>query len=198
MLFTHAVVGLLVGTAAAAAWPAAAGPALAGATLGSLLPDADVAFEHRRTLHFPSLAPAAAAAAIAVAAVAPGAVSVAIAAGCLAAALHARMDLLGGGLALRQWREREERAVYDHVRGRWLPARHLVHEGSTADLAVCLLAALPLLARWDGPARAGLVGLLLAGAVYSRLRRRIAALVPEEYHTMAAFVRASLWRTRRR
>ncbi len=177
MATTHAFVALAaVAPVAYAAPPELATPLAAGAILGGLAPDLDVAVEHRRTLHFPLLGSLPAATAIAVALIATTHLSVALAAFAVGAWLHAASDAIGGGPEFDPWTNPTERAVYDHLRGRWIrPRRWIRYDGAPEDAAAALLLAVPVLfvfdARW-------IRGLAVAGIVvsvgYALLRRRVA------------------------
>jgi hypothetical protein len=95
------------------------------------------------------------------------------------AAIHCRMDIYGGGLELRPWEATSDRAVYDHVSGRWIPPRRLVaYDGSKGDLGIALVFAAPLLALVEGPFVALVAGAVAVGTAYVLLRRRLAALAP--------------------
>jgi len=180
MLPTHVLAGLALATSLVALAPPEVAPAaLVGAVLGSVLPDLDLYAGHRRTLHFPTGYVLAAGAA-GLAAVLVPTPPLAFAAFLLgAAALHCRMDRYGGGLELRPWEGRSERAVYDHVRGHWRrPKRWIAYDGAPGDLAVSALLALPLLFVHGTPWRVLVSGTLVVAVTYALLRRRLANLAP--------------------
>lgn len=146
MATTHALAGLLVGAIAATVAPELALPALAGGFAGGLAPDLDLYVGHRRLLHYPVAGWAVAAPAVGVAALWPGPWTVGVAVFVVAAVLHAASDVLGGGLELRPWEARSERAVYDHVRGRWIRPRRLVrYDGAPEDALLAWTLAIPTL-----------------------------------------------------
>ncbi len=177
MLPTHAVVGLALVAPLSYVAPDLAPVALAAALAGSVFPDLDMYAGHRRTLHYPTVYTLAALPALLAAALVPHATVVAIAAFLAGAAVHCRMDRYGGGLELRPWEESSERAVYDHVRGRWRrPKRWIRYDGSPGDLLLLVALAVPLLVVLDGPFRAIVVAALVVGVVYVGLRRRLASL----------------------
>ncbi|WP_247731168.1 metal-dependent hydrolase [Halovivax limisalsi] len=177
MATTHGFVALAVVAPVAVVAPDLATPLAVGAILGGLAPDLDVAFVHRRTLHFPLLGaiPAAAGAALALAVATPA--TAGVAAFVVGAWTHAASDWIGGGPEFDPWTNPTERAVYDHVRDRWLrPRRWVRYDGAPEDAALAIALGLGSLvvfeARW-------IEGLILAGitvsAGYALLRRRIAA-----------------------
>jgi hypothetical protein len=193
MLPTHAIAGLAIAAPLLALAPDHATVALAGGLVGGVLPDLDLYSGHRRTLHYPTGYALAAAPAVVGAAVLRTPLLVALAFVLLGAALHCRMDRYGGGLELRPWEGTSERAVYDHVRGRWrTPKRWIQYDGSPADVALMALVGVPLLVVLDGPFRwVGAVA-LITGTAYSLLRRRLATLAPKVFGTvpepLAAYV----------
>ncbi|WP_290811162.1 metal-dependent hydrolase [Halovivax sp.] len=179
MATTHGFAALALVAPVAYAAPELATPLAAGAILGGLVPDLDVAFEHRRTLHFPVAGAILAAAAIAAAIVVTTPLSVAVAAFGVGAWLHAASDAIGGGPSFDPWRNPIDRAVYDHVRGRWLrPRRWIRYDGAPEDAAAAVLLAVPAFAVFESRR---IRWLILAGVAvsiaYALGRRRIAAWV---------------------
>lgn len=182
MLPTHALVGLALATPLALYAPELAPAALFGALIGGILPDLDLYWGHRKTLHFPTLYPITTVP-VAIAAYAwTSPATVAAAFVLVAAAAHCRMDVLGGGLELRPWEGTSDRAVYDHVRGGWRPPRRLVaYDGSPGDLALSAGLGIPLVFLLDG-AFAFVAGAALGiAATYVLLRRRLAELAPRVF-----------------
>lgn len=180
MATTHAFAGLAVVAPLAYAAPEFASPLAVGAGLGGLAPDADLPFDHRRTLHFPVLGVLSAALGAGLALAAPSSATVALAAFLVAAWLHAATDVLGGGLEIDPWTNPTQRAVYDHRRGTWLrPRRWIRYDGAPEDAALAVVLAAPALAVFEGAlATAVLVGVVVS-LVYALLRRRVAEWAPE-------------------
>jgi hypothetical protein len=179
MLPTHALVGMALALPIALFAPELAPAALLGGFVGGILPDLDLYSGHRKTLHFPTLYPLGAAPAILVALARPTPVAVAAAFVLVGAAIHCRMDIYGGGLELRPWEATSDRAVYDHVAGRWLsPRRFVAYDGSKGDLGIALVVAAPLMALVEGAFVALVAGAVAVGIAYVLLRRRLAALAP--------------------
>jgi len=193
MATTHALVGAAIAAAAATALPETAPVALAAAVAGSVFPDLDLYAGHRRTLHYPAYYWAAVAVALVVAALSPAPVAVAAVLFLLGAAVHSVMDAFGGGLELRPWEGNSERAVYDHLNGRWLPPRRWVpYDGAPEDLLLAgLLSAPAFLVFGDEPlVRAGLIGVLAVSATWVVLRRRVASVSERLAALLPASVRA--------
>ena len=179
MVTTHALVGMLLAVPVALLAPDLAPTALLAGALGGVAPDLDLYAGHRRTLHYPVYGSAAAAVALAAAALAPAPPTAFIAVFLSAAAVHARMDVLGGGLELRPWLGTSEQAVYDHFRGRWRrPYRVVRYDGAPEDLFLAAVVATPVAAVHGGtPYVTPAVGLLLGvSTLYAVLRKPLAGL----------------------
>ncbi|GAB7092186.1 hypothetical protein JCM18237_24570 [Halorubrum luteum] len=174
MLPTHVLVGLAVAAPVAVAVPELATPILVGALVGSVLPDVDVAAIHRRTFHYPTGYVLAAVPAAALAIAVPTAEAVVLASTLVAAALHCRMDRYGGSHELRPWERKSDRAVYDHVQGRWLDARRWTrYDGAPEDLLVATVAGSVALVGLVEPFRTLAAIALVVGVVYAGFRRRL-------------------------
>lgn len=179
MLPTHAVVGLAIAAPLVRFAPELAPAALAGGVVGGVFPDLDMYAGHRKTFHFPTLFVVAALPTALLAVFVPQPVVVAAAFFLLGAAVHCQMDRFGGGLELRPWEGTSDRAVYDHVRGRWRrPKRWIPYDGSPHDLVLLSAVSLPLLVVLDGAFRVVVALALAIGAVYVALRRRLANIAP--------------------
>lgn len=178
MLPTHVLAGLAIALPIATIAPELAPAAFAGAAAGSVLPDLDMYAGHRRTLHFPVYyLPLAGGAAILALAV-PMAATVGLAFLFAGAALHCRMDELGGSLELRPWAERSERGVYDHYNDEWrAPRRMIQYDGSPGDLAMTGVLALPLLVLTGEPVNWLVIAALVVGITYAVLRKWLADVV---------------------
>lgn len=179
MLPTHAIVGLAIATPLAFITPEFTTAASTGALIGSVLPDLDMYAGHRRTLHYPTAYLLFALPAILLAVWVSTPVTVSIALFLVAAAVHCQMDRFGGGLELRPWEENSDRAVYDHVKGRWRrPRRVIRYDGAPEDFALALLFGIPLLVVLSSPFQWIVLCLLVIGGTYAVLRRRLAAIAP--------------------
>jgi hypothetical protein len=179
MLPTHAVVGLALAAPIAVLAPEFATVALTGGLVGGVLPDLDLYAGHRRSLHYPTGYTLVAIVASIGAAILRMPVLVALALLFVGAAAHCRMDRYGGGLELRPWEGTSEKAVYDHVRGRWrAPKRWIRYDGAPEDIALMGLVGVPLVVILTSPFRWAVVAALLIGCTYGLLRRRLAELAP--------------------
>lgn len=172
MLPTHLLMGLLLALPVAIVAPEFAGPALLGGAVGGIFPDFDMYAGHRKTLHFPVSYAALSGVAGLLAIAAPSTATVALASGSAAAAVHCLADVFGGGLELRPWEATSDRAVYDHVRGRWIaPRRWIRYDGAPEDLLLSAVVALPLLVALDRPVTWGIGAALAVAVVYAAVRR---------------------------
>jgi hypothetical protein len=172
---THAAMGLALVTPLLWLAPEFATVGALAAVAGGFLPDLDVLVgTHRRTLHFPVLGwPVVAVAAVA-ALLATGPWTVAALSLALAATAHASIDVLGAGTELRPWRATEDRAIYVHPLGRWLEARRYVpYDGSPLDLVLTVVFALPGMLLFDGLVRRVAIAIVVAGALYAIVRKRL-------------------------
>lgn len=193
MATTHALVGAAIAAATATAFPETAPVALAAAVAGSVFPDLDLYAGHRRTLHYPGYYWVAVAAALVVAAVAPGPPAVAAVLFLLGAAVHSVMDAFGGGLELRPWEGNSDRAVYDHLNGRWLPPKRWVpYDGSPEDLLLAGVLSAPAFLAFGGEplVRSSLVGILVVSAAWVAIRRRVATVSERLAASLPACLRA--------
>ena len=176
MATTHALAGVLIGLGVLAAVPEAGAPVLLAGALGGAFPDLDVLAVHRRTLHFPLGYAVLSALATATALFGPAAVAtpvaVAVAVFFAAAAVHTASDVFGGGLELRPWEATSDRALYDHLRGRWRPPRRWIrYDGAPEDFMLALALGLPSFAALDGPARLAVAALVVVSGLYAMFRR---------------------------
>ncbi len=179
MLPTHALVGLAIASPLAAYAPELAPFALVGGLVGGVLPDLDMYAGHRKRLHFPTVYPVLAVPATFLAVTVTTPWTVALSLIFVAAAVHCRMDVYGGGLELRPWEATSERAVYDHVDGTWHePRRVVAYDGSPGDLVLSAVVGLPLYVALDGLFAAVVVAALVVAAAYTVLRRPLAAAAP--------------------
>lgn len=179
MATTHAAVGIALAATLVPTVPALAPVAAVGAAVGGVLPDLDVCWTHRRTLHYPVLSWAAALPALVVTAAMPGPATVAVASFLCGAALHATSDALAGGSEPRPWERTTDDAVYCHLLGRWLRARRWVgYAGSPGDLALLVAFAVPGLWRFDGALRWVLALGVVGSAIFALRRMRQAGDLP--------------------
>lgn len=183
MTTTHAAMGASAATLLVPVAPEWAPIAALAAVAGGVFPDLDVLFDHRKTLHYHDYYWIAAALAAALAVVRPSVWTVGAAAFLAAAGLHSLSDLAGGGLALRPWITDDDRGVYAHRRGEWLPPRRWIrYDGAPEDLlATVVFGVVPYLV-FDGPIRALLVAGVAVGTVYTLLRKRL----PDLYESYVA------------
>ncbi|MFC6952352.1 metal-dependent hydrolase [Halorubellus litoreus] len=174
---THALAGAFLGAAIAVVAPEFAAVVVVAAVAGSVAPDLDIYHGHRRTLHYPVYGWLVAAPAVALAMAVPSAWTVGAATFLAAAALHAGMDVFGGGLELRPWEAGSERAVYSHYHGAWLEPRRLVpYDGSPHDLGLAGAFAVVPATTLPEPVPAFVAAVLAVSVAYVALRKRLAAL----------------------
>lgn len=179
MLPTHVLAGMGLALPLWAVSPGFAPVGFVAGFLGGLLPDLDMYFGHRRTLHYPVYYSVLAVAAVLVALAVPSTVTVALAFLLAGAALHSVSDVFGAGLELRPWEGNSDRAVYSHYHSTWVRPRRLVrYDGAPEDLLLSGLFAVPLYLVVDGWLRWLVVGTIGVALGYSLLRRPLAVLAP--------------------
>lgn len=193
MATTHALVGGVIAAVTVMVLPETAPVALGAAVAGSVFPDLDLYAGHRRTLHYPAYYWVAVAVALVVASLSPTPFAVAAVLFLLGAAVHSVMDAFGGGLELRPWEGNSDRAVYDHLNGRWIaPKRWVPYDGSPEDLVLAgVLSAPAFVVFGEEPlARAGLLGVLAVSLAWVLLRRRVAEVSERLVAVLPSNVRA--------
>ena len=177
MATTHLLAGVAVAAGVALVAPEFASLAFVAGAFGGLIPDLDLYAGHRKTLHFPVYYPVAALGAALGAAVTPSPWTVGLAVGLAAAALHSVMDVAGGGLELRPWLARSERAVYDHYRDRWIrPRRWIRYDGAPEDLALAFVLGAPGYVVFGTPLDALVLGVLGISTIYVAIRKPLVAI----------------------
>ncbi|WP_341539000.1 hypothetical protein [Natrarchaeobius chitinivorans] len=84
-------------------------------------------------------------------------------------------DVASCGLGARPWENPPgDRAVFDHVRGRWIPPRRWIpYDGSPADLLVDGALAIPLIVFLEGSWHRLTVALLVVSIGYTITRKRL-------------------------
>ncbi|SFB79170.1 hypothetical protein SAMN05444422_10231 [Halobiforma haloterrestris] len=175
MATTHVFVALVAVAPFAVVAPEFALPLSIGAVLGGLAPDLDVLFDHRRTLHFPVAGFPSALVAGAIALETRSPTAVGLAAFALGAWLHAGSDAIGAGPELDPWNNSSDRAVYDHVRGRWIrPRRWIRYDGAPEDAGLAVSLGVASLFVFDGWMTPVVVAGVAISLCYALFRRRIA------------------------
>lgn len=192
MVFTHVLLGVLVG--AVVAQTTGFGPfvMVVSGGIGGLVPDIDMLLVHRKTTHFPVLYSLFAGGVLGLYAVTGIDVLLLVAVGLAAAALHSVMDVLGGGKEMRPWRETDDRAVYNHVTREWISPLRLFYDGSGPDLVLAVVSG--ILALWLLPDPYGVyvTALVVLATAYAVLRRVITRQIPEDYSTFSSFIQQKL------
>ncbi|MFP8890914.1 metal-dependent hydrolase [Natrialbaceae archaeon A-CW2] len=180
MATTHVFLGLALVAPVAYAVPELAAPLAVGAIIGGLAPDFDLVFIHRRTFHFPLVGGVLTVPMLAVALLVPSALTAFLAAFALTAWVHAVSDAAGGGPEMDPWTNPTDRAVYDHVRGRWVrPRRWIRYDGAPEDAVLAVsLAVVPLIV-FDGLLRTLILTLVVVSVIYALLRRRLVEWTPD-------------------
>lgn len=168
---------------------------LVAVAVGGLLPDLDLVAEHRKTLHFPWLAPLAALGMAVLAGATGSNATWLVALGIASAGLHAQTDVLAGSPEPEPWNPTNERAVYNHCLGHWhRPRRYVRYSGAPEDwLCGGVFAVLAIAAPATTPLTDDLVLALVAIAgCYVLVRRRIGAVAIAIVSTLPTSLRRIL------
>lgn len=172
MATTHVLAGVALAAAALVVAPEHTTVAVVAGAVGGMFPDLDIYAGHRKTLHYPVCFPVAAVPALGMAVVVPTELMVAAAFFLAAAGAHSAMDALGGGLELRPWLATSERAVYDHVRGRWIaPRRWVRYDGAPEDLALAGVFGMFAASAFGGLVAQFVLAVLVGSLAYAFVRK---------------------------
>ncbi|WP_128226402.1 metal-dependent hydrolase [Halobacteriaceae bacterium SHR40] len=192
MLPTHALVGMVLALPFALLAPEFATQALLAGFVGGILPDLDLYSGHRKSLHYPVYYSLSTVPAVLAAFVVPGPVTIAAAVLLLGASVHCLADSLGGGLELRPWEGRSNRAVYNHYSDRWIhPRRWVRYDGAPEDFIASAVLGGFLFTVVDGPFQVIVALAVLVAGTYTVVRRvlptiatAIVALLPPPVHPL--------------
>jgi hypothetical protein len=152
---------------------------MAVAFFGGLVPDLDIASDHRKSLHFPVFLPAGAVVLGGAYAVVGAPTVLLLTVGVASAGVHSLTDILAGGVGPEPWKRTSDRAVYNHALGAWHAPRRLVrYSGAPEDFGLCAAVAFPvvLAPQTGATADAALVATLLASGLYALSRRRLSEI----------------------
>lgn len=192
MIFTHILVGALLGTGVALLYPDLLSIAVAAGFIGGGFPDLDMLFTHRRTLHFPILYSIATIALAGILLIWPMAITIGGFCFILSAAIHSLTDVLGGGKEMRPWRKTDDRAVYNHVTRTWIEPWRVFYDGSVVDLILTAVLAVVLIVVLPTQYNT-IIGIILGcGIVYTALRRWITRRISDDHQTFSRYIQHKL------
>jgi hypothetical protein len=191
MIFTHIMVGVLVG-AVVSLFSSNPVVLVAAGAIGGSVPDLDMLWTHRKTLHFPVGFSLASVLLGLVYVLSNSASVLVLATGVVAAALHSLMDILGGGKEMRPWEETDDRAAFNHVTGEWIAARRIFYDGSVPDLAIATVSGVAVVRILPSAFTSPIVLVVGLAVVYTLLRRYITERIPAEYATFSSYIQAKL------
>lgn len=182
MAVTHALMGLLLGISSSLFWPEMIFYAAIGGLAGGIFPDLDLAFNHRKTFHFPVIFSIVTLLTGIFTLFNPTAVAIAAFYFFLSAAVHSWIDMFGGGLEARPWIPSDDRGVYSHTLGKWFkPRRWIRYDGSPEDFVLSSVIAVPCYLFYTGILQDLILLMLLVGGTYSLLRKKIVDWAPERF-----------------
>lgn len=188
MAFTHILVGILLSAGISQLAGLSVTPFMIAGAVGGLFPDIDLLFTHRKTFHYPFIFPILTIISVAIYAVVQLETLLFLTAFMAAAAAHSAMDVLGGGKEMRPWRETDDRAVYDHLRQRWVKPLRLFYDGSLPDLILAIISAVGILYAVSSGADVIISLLVVLAIIYTLLRRVVTQWIPEDYATFSSYI----------
>lgn len=181
MVTTHAFLGLAVASSMVLIAPEFSAAAAVGAIAGGVFPDLDLLFKHRRTFHFPTYYSVLSLLSLPIILLFTSDLTVLGFFFLLSASLHSISDVIGGGLELKPWEGKSDRAVYLHYRGRWLkPRRWIRYDGAPEDFVLASVLALPSFYLYGGVVRNVVVLGVLLSLFYTLLRKKMVEIAPEK------------------
>ncbi len=182
MAVTHALIGLLLAISSAWIWPEMIFYAALGGFIGGIFPDLDLAFNHRKTFHFPVIFSIVTLVAGTATLFNPSNLTIAVFYFFLSATIHSWIDIFGGGLEARPWIPSDDRGVYSHTLGKWFePRRWIRYDGSPEDLVLSTAIAVPCYLFYSGLFQDIVVLTVLTGGIYTLLRKKIVDWAPERF-----------------
>lgn len=191
MVFTHVLVGVMLGGVLSVLTPADPFGLVVAGGVGGFFPDIDMLLVHRKTTHFPIIYTGIAILIGSVYLLLGDPAVLVAAVGVSAAALHSLGDTLGGGKEMRPWRETDDRAVFNHVTGRWITPRRLFYDGSAPDLLVAISSGIVALLALPSNFGSFVAIVVALSVVYTAIRRTITRWIPEQYPTFSGYIQAT-------
>lgn len=188
MIFTHILIGVLLATGAAQLSTLPTSYFLILGALGGILPDVDMLFIHRKTLHYPVMFSALTIVLILVYPFIQSELLLMLIAVTSAAAVHCLMDTLGGGKEMRPWLEADERAVYNHFHQRWIEPLRIFYDGSLPDLLISVGSAVAILSVVSAEFNLWIIALVVLAVIYTLFRRIVTRWIPAEYKTFSSYI----------
>lgn len=188
MVFTHILVGILIGAVVSVFSPEVSTLAVYAGAIGGGFPDLDMALTHRKTFHYPVVFSIAAAGLVLLTLLYTNPAVMFIFVLVLAAATHCLMDILGGGKEMRPWREIDDRAVYNHISGNWIKPRRIVYDGSFKDLIISILSAGIIFYILRPRFVIFTASLLVIAIIYFLLRRWVTRKISEDFTTFSSYI----------
>lgn len=173
MTATHMLLGMLLGYILGFIQPDIAPYLLIIGFIGGMLPDIDIAFKHKRSLHFPFYYSLIVAITLTSTIFFSSVEAVMAFTFFGAATLHCLTDVFAGSLETALGRQENEKTVYLHPENRWINSVNLIRfPGAPEDLMLSLLIGVPLLIVIQGPLEWLTAATLALGTAYSVMRFR--------------------------
>lgn len=146
MFSTHIAWGALMGLVLHTYIGLPVSQAVGAGAVSGFLPDLDMLWEHRRTLHRPIQYLVAGTILVGSFLITRNGFLAMVSTLFLGASLHGFMEILTNGKTKRPHKKPDKRGVYNHVSGRWIRAEYAVVGSSGRDLFLTIVPSLVLLA----------------------------------------------------
>ena len=192
MLSTHLLIGGVLGL-----WPLFFMPefltvsVLAGIVM-SAFPDLDLFHHHRRSLHRPFQYLILTAAAAVALILNPYLYTVVLFSSLAGMTAHSLCEILSSGMTMRPEEEPDDRAVYDHIRDRWIAPRRYILFGESKDLILTVIAGTILLNVFSGFMKLVLSGVIVFGIIHFLVLDVAEKIVSDEHSTFSEYLQKKL------
>lgn len=191
MIFTHILIGVLLAAVSSLYF---SNPLLlvASGAIGGALPDLDMLWIHRKTLHYPVGYSVLSSILFVIYLLSDISTVLVLATGVFAASLHSLMDILGGGKEMRPWEKTDDRAAFNHITGEWISARRIFYDGSFPDFVLAMLSGVAAILILPSKFTILIVFLLVLSLVYMFSRKYITEVIPREYPTFSSYIQEKI------
>ena len=174
MLPTHALSGMIISLPLFYFKPELAYIGLISGLIGSVFPDSDMYWGHRKTLHYPVYYSVLAFLSLTAFLIYTTPATLAISFFLIGCTIHTLSDILTAGLELKPWKQQSKKAVYNHYSQEWIEPKHIIaYDGSKGDLAILLSLSIPLLFILGPKSKLFVFTMVIIGIIYSLLRKKL-------------------------
>mgnify|MGYP006265906321 CR=1 FL=1 len=189
MLPTHIIVGMFLSLSVLYIEPNYINSVILVSIFGSLIPDLDMYYGHRKTLHYPVFCSIATLLSFCILIFITNIYSISLFFFFMTLSIHPLLDILSSGLEIRPWENTSKKAVYNHYSKQWIAPLHIIpYDGSKEDLSVLLILSIPLMVYLGQPFYSLIIVLNIIGILYTLSRKilpefikPVIKIVPDNY-----------------